>query len=285
MQQPINLEQLAKRLGKATHHNNGWVCLCPAHNDTDPSLSLSWDPYTQKPLVFCHAGCFFKDVMGALRQKGVDKFLPSNHREIPIASKQEAVKRIWRQTHPADGSLVECYLEERGYIGKVPHSIRYHSDLYHYTTRRNYPCMIARVNMWPHNNLLGIHRTYLSMDGLSKANIQSNKMMLGRMKGGAVQLTPPGPKLVIAEGIETALSVYQSTQIPTWAALSTTGMCHVIVPPLDITQQIIIAADGDKAGRKAAHTLAKRLAPQGYKIQMAYAPEGMDFNDVLKRVE
>lgn len=94
-----------------------------------------------------------------------------------------------------------------------------------------------------------------------------------------------GPKLVIAEGIETALSVYVATGLPTWAALSTSGMLNVKVPPLEITQKIIIAADGDKAGENAAYKTADKLINESYQVSIALAPQAKDFNDLLMRKE
>jgi phage/plasmid primase-like uncharacterized protein len=142
--------------------------------------------------------------------------------------------------------------------------------------------MVAAVTTWPDKTIIGLHRTYLQQDGSGKADITPNKMMLGNTKGGAVRLTPPGKRLVIAEGIETAFSVYLSTELPTWAALSSSGLLNVKVPALDITQEIIIAADADKAGIGAADKLKARLLVDGYKVSIATPPEGMDFNDLLR---
>jgi DNA primase len=59
-------------------------------------------------------------------------------------------------------------------------------------------------------------------------------------------------------------------------------MMDVIVPPLEITQKIIICADGDVAGQRAADKLAKRLHEAGYIVRMASPPQDQDFNDILR---
>jgi len=56
-----------------------------------------------------------------------------------------------------------------------------------------------------------IHRTWLAKDGSGKAPIADPKMLLGSCYGGAIQLYKPGPTLLIAEGIENALSGTQAT--------------------------------------------------------------------------
>ena len=69
-------------------------------------------------------------------------------------------------------------------------------------------------------------------------------MMLGPVGGGAVRLAPHGHTLVIAEGIETAMTLLQESEYPVWAALSKGGIENLILPG-DVTE-VIIAADHDE---------------------------------------
>lgn len=64
--------------------------------------------------------------------------------------------------------------------------------------------MVARVDGLPR---LAMHRTYLRRDGSGKADVEPTKAMLGKVMGGAVRLTDTSGPLVVAEGIETALSL------------------------------------------------------------------------------
>lgn len=196
--------------------------------------------------------------------------------------KQRAIAKIWNNSKPATGSLVETYLSHRGYVSDIPTNIRFHDQLYHRISKSLYPAMICGITIWPDDEVRSVLRTYLKDDGSDKATISPNKMMLGNVKGGAVKFAPPSQRLVIAEGVETALSVSVSTGIPTWAALSASGMIGVVVPPLDITQEIIIAADHDEADTRAADKLASRLINNGYTVKIATPPkEQSDFNDLL----
>ena len=52
-----------------------------------------------------------------------------------------------------------------------------------------------------------LHRTYLMQDGSGKAQVEPPKAMLGNVSGGAVRLAKASGPLVVAEGIETALSL------------------------------------------------------------------------------
>ncbi len=124
-----------------------------------------------------------------------------------------------------------------------------------------------------------VHRTYLRADGLGKAAPDPDKMMLG---GGAVRLTDgPGP-LVVCEGMETGLSLASGllrTSAPIWAALSTSGLRGLHLPPE--AGKLTIATDGDTAGREAGHALAERAHALGRAVSLLPAPDGRDWNDIL----
>lgn len=53
-----------------------------------------------------------------------------------------------------------------------------------------------------------------------KADISPNKMILGKVKGGALVITPAISTLVVGEEIGTALNVYATTGFFTWANFS-----------------------------------------------------------------
>lgn len=104
-------------------------------------------------------------------------------------------------------------------------------------------------------------------------------MMLGPCRGGAVRLGPTTEPLMIGEGIETCLSAVQATGYGAWAALSTSGLQTLDLPP-DI-RDVIILADGDQPGHAAAEIAASRWSAQGRRVRIARAPDGRDFNDLL----
>jgi hypothetical protein len=139
--------------------------------------------------------------------------------------------------------------------------------------------MIALVTRGSDDTPIAIHRTYLARDGASKAPVDPQKMMLGPCRGGVVRLGPIGNRLMIAEGIETALSVMQAIGHPVWAALSTSGLRGLDLPS-DV-RQVIVLADGDGPGEAAARESAWRWKREGRGVRIARPPQGMDFNDML----
>ena len=143
------------------------------------------------------------------------------------------------------------------------------------------PAMVAAVTTGPGRDVAAVHRTFLVADGRKKAPVSQNKMMLGPCSGGAVRLAAAGEELLLAEGIETALSVLQATGKPTWACLSTSGLKAVILPPE--VKTVTIAADGDAAGEEAAQAAARRFYLEGREVKIARPPDGMDFNDLLMK--
>jgi len=268
------------------------IARCPAHDDHKPSLSIRDNP-NGGITVNCFVGCDWRDIKAELRRMGI---LPEfNGEEVPTESgqlrraRQEAderekagkiawAKTIWKEAQEAKNSPVESYLRGRG-INNLPSTIRYHANLKHTDTGQFFPAMVAAVTKWPSRDVTGIHRTYLQTGGRGKANISSPKKMAGVVAGGAVRLAKHTNQLGLAEGIETALSVQQATGIPMWACLSTGGLKNVVLPD-DI--EVLVFADGDEPGEKAACEATRKFIEQGKKARVVRAPSGSDFNDVLR---
>jgi putative DNA primase/helicase len=68
--------------------------------------------------------------------------------------------------------------------------------------------------------------------------------------------------------------------MPAWAGLSTSGMMALELP--DEVHDVIILADGEDAGEKAAKEAAIRWHREGRRVRIARPPPGLDFNDVLR---
>jgi putative DNA primase/helicase len=56
---------------QARRSGSEWMAKCPAHDDRHPSLSIRES--SGKPLVHCHAGCKQRDVIAALKARGLWK--------------------------------------------------------------------------------------------------------------------------------------------------------------------------------------------------------------------
>ena len=97
-----------------------------------------------------------------------------------------------------------------------------------------------------------------------------------------MRLSEARGQLVVCEGVETGLSLSSGildAPAHVWAALSTSGMRGLSLPPR--AGQLTIASDGDKAGREASNALAERADALGWQVSLLPAPEDLDWNDVL----
>jgi putative DNA primase/helicase len=167
------------------------------------------------------------------------------------------------------------YLHQRGIalpLADCPPGLRSHAHLaYRHAddTFTYHPAMVARVDD-PSGQMVTLHRTYLTPDGHKAAVPTPKKLMSpavpGATRGGAIRLYPPGETLAVTEGIETALAVRLATGLPVWAAIAAHGMKQIIVPP-DV-RLVVICADHDSPGIKAARELARRLLTEQRRVKI-----------------
>jgi hypothetical protein len=286
----LGAELMAEALG-GRRVGTGWLARCPAHDDRQPSLAIA-EAKNGKLLVRCHAGCGQREVIAALRARGVwdvgeqrpISFLPKPDRRSPpepygdVVRRADAALAVWRASRSAEGTPAETYLRSRGLTIPVPPSIRFHAGLRH-PSETVWPAMVALVTRGVDGKPVGIHRTFLGGDGSGKAPVEPAKMMLGPCRGGAVRLGAPSRLLMVGEGIETCLAAMQATGNPAWAALSTSGL-RALDLPKDV-REVIVLADGDEAGEAAARNCALRWRRQGRRVRIARPPQGQDFNDLL----
>lgn len=281
--------RITRALRGKWHGHYGTAC-CPAHDDRNPSLTLR-TAADGRLLAHCHAGCTFSAVMAALRDMelvdGNGPAMPPDPAELirrRAAEEAEAVKReaqaraVWAEALPVAGTLAETYLRGRRITCDLPETLRFHPACWHPSAKR-LPALLARVDGAAR---FAVHRTYLREDGAGKAVVEPSKAMLGTVAGGAVRLAEAPGRLVVAEGIETALSLASGllrAPATVWAALSTSGLTGLALPP--DPARLTIATDGDDAGRAAGHKLAERAAALGWTVSLLPAPDGRDWNDVL----
>ena len=234
-------------------------------------------------------GCTFRDILTAagIAPGTVTPPDPARLAQREAERRADALRRatqaraIWREAQPIAGTVAEAYLRGRGIACPLPVTLRFHGACWHGPTAKRYPALVALVDG---GDGFAVHRTYLRADGSGKAGLDGgDKLMLGATAGGAVRLTDgPGP-LVVAEGIETALSLacgLLRAPAKVWAALSTSGIRGLRLPPQP--GRLTIAPDGDDPGRAAAHALAERAHALGWDVSLLPAPEGRDWNDILQ---
>lgn len=242
-----------------------------------------------KLLLNCKkSGCDFRDLLVACGitpgRFEIDHAALEQARRKRIEAEAGARRRaqdIWRQGQPIAGTPGETYLRGRGITCYLPPSLRWLPHTYHTPSQSPCSAMLAHVQSVS-GEPMGLHRTFFSKQGerLSK----DPKMMLGPCRGGAVRLIKAKGPLVVAGGIETALSLASglfSTPASVWAALSTSGLAGLALP-LD-PGKLTIAPDGDDAGKSAGIRLAERASALGWVVSLLPAPDGLDWNDVVMK--
>ncbi len=172
-------------------------------------------------------------------------------------------RRLWARRQPIAGTLAETYLRSRGITGPLPATLGYLPPGGEYP-----PSMIAAFGMAREvepgvlaiadADVAGVHLTRLRPDGLGKAGTDRDKIMIGRSIGVPIVLSPPndGLGLAIAEGIEDALTVLETTGLGTWAAGSASRLPALAGAIPDDTEVLTVMVDDDAAGQDGAAKLA-----------------------------
>ena len=212
----------------------------------------------------------------------------------PAAAEADRQKRtalardIWSCSLPAAETVVERYLRGRAItipipatIGFLPQGDRY---AYHPWSGERRPVMVAAVEHVEHG-ITAVHRTWLALDGSSKATISPPRVTTGPIGGGAVRLGEPRPDapLVIGEGLESALAAMELTGWPAWAALSAIGIEKLRLPAEVRDIAIFADRDPDGIGVRCARRAAARWVGEGRRCRVVIPDRiGTDANDLLR---
>lgn len=283
--------ELTTALGGKWHGRYG-TCACPIcqpeRKRGQNALTLA-DGRNGRLVAHCkRSGCAFTDILCAAGLRSGDYRPPDAatlaQREADAKAeaqrKAAQAKRLWLEAKPIAGTLAEAYLRGRGITCELPPTLRFHGACWHGPTAKRYPAMVAAVQG---AGAAALHRTFLRPDGSGKADIDPAKAMLGATAGGAVRLAGGPSRLVVAEGIESGLSLLCGLldgPATLWAALSTSGLRGLRLPAQ--SGRLTIACDGDGPGREAAHNLAERAHALGWKVGILDPGTGRDFNDILQ---
>ena len=226
---------------KGRWHGSYAMCVCPAHADRTPSLSVRQGE--RGILVHCFAGCRSEDVLREIsRTKPIlNSPSPSYRPEDTVPN----VRRIWDQGTEIRGTLGEVYLRSRRLPVDLP-DLRFHPRCPFgrkpKTTFR--PALLVAVRTG--HKMTAIQRIRLTDDG----TWHEGKFMLGKLGRGAWAPQFEGNVLAIAEGMEDAASYTLIRGIPCWAALGNERLALIEVPSR--VTELYLAEDNDGPGRTAA---------------------------------
>jgi Toprim domain-containing protein len=177
---------------------------------------------------------------------------------------------LWARRQPLIASVAERYLREtRGYGGALPESIGYLPE-----SGEHCACMISALGLSTaagEIELQAVHLTKLAPDG-RKAGTESDKIVVGSPRGAPIVLAPvnDGLGLIIAEGIEDALSVHEATGMGAWAAGSAPLLPYLADVVPNYVECVTCIVDDDKAGRRKSDELAAKLEARGIEARLFY---------------
>ena len=187
------------------------------------------------------------------------------------AERQQSVayaRFLWSQRRPIEHSPAETYLRQaRGYRGRMPSTLASLPPL----DRKTFPAVMGVLApvvevqpglIVPTLDVRGVHVISIRDDGMGKAPIPAPKKTYGKGAAGVVPLTLSAMNdllgLVIVEGIENGLSVFEATGCGVWVSCG-----HVFMPKLakavpEWVDTVVVIADPDE-GFASAETLVSLL--------------------------
>jgi hypothetical protein len=216
--------------------------------------------------------------------KGSDLELPNK----PVAPAPEPDpdrwKTPWQRARPIAGSLAESYLAARGLRLDDPTG-----RVLRFTAKRgrkspedkieHHPALLAALSDGRSGEQCGIINIYLKPDGSDRLRDKKGKTATGRAGGAVVMLSAfdePTMGLVLCEGVETGIALFQDEMRPVWAC-GAAGTLRKF-PVLGGIKALIIGADPDKTGIAAAAELAGRWRAAGREV-LIIAPTAGDWGD------
>ena len=109
------LDRVLERLEGVKAHNGYFMALCPAHDDRNPSLSIT-EGDDGRVLLKCFADCIFDDVVVAIGLEAQD-FFPEEAGGGEFYSPRNRENRETRGLHP------QGVLCEQAAIGQIPQDV------------------------------------------------------------------------------------------------------------------------------------------------------------------
>jgi putative DNA primase/helicase len=274
----IRAKNIVEKLGGIWRGTRG-ECLCPAHDDSSPSLSVRLG--NTAILFHCFAGCTPVEVMKALER---NKLHDRTAMEMPeVKSKRDMgalAVRLWKASVPITGTLAEEYLLARGLSPPYSKALRFNpaTILGSGPTKRIMPAMIAAAE-----NDIGVtavQRTFLDPEDVLRKPIPKPKVSLGLIGSAAIRLAPATDQLGLAEGIEDALSAMEWFGTPTWALGGVERLAFVAIP--ERVRRVIVYADRGRAAERLLEKARDHLTANGRELIPRLPQHHDDWNDAWR---
>jgi hypothetical protein len=262
------------------------TCPGPGHSPRDRSLLVSFS--SDAPggfLVHSFAGDDFATCKDYVRQR---LGLPNRERIFakpatlsgrwrPSNGNIEAATWLWRQRVPIAGTIGETYLRSaRAYGGPIQPTLGF------LPANKTYPAALIAaygipsepepgVLAIPDEAVVGVHLIKLRPDGSDRLRDDPKcKITIGRGFVGPIVVAPPNDllALVIAEGVEDALTAHGATGRGAWAAGGASRMPALANMIPAYIEVVTIIVDDNDVGRRCSVELAERLDQRGIEVKI-----------------
>lgn len=200
-------------------------------------------------------------------------------------SKAKLLNALQARAQPLHGSPAETYLRSRG-ITRMPDNWSFLPSVLGLLVKHPHRPALVAWGTDENGTVHGGQRVLIMPDG-SKAPEDARKPSFSTIGGYPARLpadAPDGP-LFVAEGPETALTIWQATGCETWAVF---GASNFQAAPLPTDRTVILCPDADAPDSAAGKSFAKACAhhaARGVRLYVAHSglPAGSkgDLNDVL----
>jgi len=274
----IRAKNIVEKLGGIWRGSRG-ECLCPAHDDSSPSLSVRLGDTAI--LFHCFAGCTPVEVMKALERNRLHDRTAMEMPEVKSKRDMGALAvRLWKASVPIAGTLAEEYLLARGLSPPYSKALRFNpaTILGSGPTKRIMPAMIAAAE-----NDIGVtavQRTFLDPEDVLRKPIPKPKVSLGLIGSAAIRLAPATDELGLAEGIEDALSAMEWFGTPIWALGGVERLAFVAIP--ERVRRVIVYADRGRAAERLLEKARDHLTANGRELIPRLPQHHDDWNDAWR---
>jgi hypothetical protein len=195
-------------------------------------------------------------------------------------------RRPWQSARPVADTLAETYLAARGLrfedsAGCVLRFAVWRARKSPADELEYHPALLCALSDARTGEQCGIINIYLRSDGSDRLRDNKGKTVTSRARDAVVMLSDfdnPMMGLVLCEGIETGIALYQREVCPIWACGAAGTLAKF--PLLGGIESLTIAADADAPGQRAADELARRWREAGREVRIV-PPEAGDWADCL----
>lgn len=111
---------ILSRLKNVKQRRDGWIALCPAHSDKQPSLSIS-EAEDGKVLLHCHAGCRTEDILNMIGLTMADLYPKTEEPQAKVKTQRRRTIAEYKYTDKQGNVLFEvCRTEPKGFYQRRP---------------------------------------------------------------------------------------------------------------------------------------------------------------------